>query len=361
MKLTQTLKRKNENITTYRYRQIDENSGECVSSALICLRDSQYAGRYIPTLTVADVFTKEEYRNRGLVRQMIEAAHINARDLGAYVSLLHPFSFSFYRKFGYERISDTVKVEFPLAALNCIEEYKELQLLDESSYGDLLTLFEKFIHGRNLCFKRPNIAQFLRKRSNNYLYYNGKNLEGYIAIELDNRTLTVKELAFLDREALVSLLAFLKKWKDDADKVVICDIGPVPEVDYILKNYSDTVYTVIPDLCARVLDTEKMLLANEYPKEYGIFTLKVNDVLESVRGVFKVEYANKICSVERLDSSAIADLELDARALTRLLYGYDSYTSETLSYMDNVKIHGDIYDLLRAFPKRTTCGLFEHF
>ncbi len=360
MKLTQILKRKNEDITTYRYRQIDENSGECVSSALICLRDSQYAGKYIPTLTIADVSTKEDYRHQGLVRQMIEAAHLNAQALGAYVSLLHPFSFSFYRKFGYERVSNTIKVEFPLDSLEHLKDYKELRLLREADYNDLLCLIEKFIQGRNLCFKRPNISQFLRKRASNYLYYNGDSLEGYISVELDSMNVIIKEMAFLNRGALISLLSFLNKWRDVADKVIICDIGPIPELDYILKDYTSTSYTVIPDLCARVLDTQKMLLANEYPKEHGVFTIKVNDTLASVRGVFRVEYENKIASVERLDNSTNSDAELSVEALTRLVYGYDSYTSETLSYMDDVKIHGDVYDLLRAFPKRT-CGLFEHF
>ena len=103
-----------------------------------------------------------------------------------------------------------------------------------------------------------------------------------------------------------------------------------------------------------------MLLANEYPIEHGVFTIKVNDTLPSVNGVFRVEYENKSCFVTRLDESTTSDVELGVRTLTRLLYGYASYTKETLSYMDDVKIYGDTYDLLRAFPKRT-CGLFEHF
>ena len=70
-------------------------------------------------------------------------------------------------------------------------------------------------------------------------------------------------MAFLNRDALIALISFLNKYRDVADKVIICDIGPIPEFDYILTDYTNTSYTVTPDLCARVLNTEKLLLANK--------------------------------------------------------------------------------------------------
>ena len=54
------------------------------------------------------------------------------------------------------------------------------------------------------------------------------------------------------------------------------------------------------------------------------------------------------------------DLYTPIDAFTKLVYGYEAYTQDQLSYLPGVKVQGDCTDFLAAFPKRHT-GLFEHF
>ena len=354
MKLTITPKRKNEYVSTYRYRQIDEISGECVSTALICIRGSRFSGNFIPTMTVADVATLPEYRNRGLVREMLETAHQKAREYGVYVALLHPFSFDFYKKFGYERVSDTVSAAFPLRALDDLPGASALVPIEEKYYEDVISLFREFSKNRNLMFDRYNISAFLRKKSETYLYFRGAELFGYILLEKNEEQakILISEAVFKDNDALLALLSHLRQYRDHFDTVEISDIEPIPEIYSVLEGKNVT-YESRGDLAAKILDTEGLLRANTYPVEHGAFTLRVIDPLPTVAGVFKVTYKDTQVTVERLSSDAEADVTADATALLRRLYGCDKTA-------DGITFHKNASDFVRAFPMRIN-GLFEHF
>jgi predicted acetyltransferase len=352
MKLTITPRRKNEYLNTYRYRQIDEASGVCASTALICIRGTRFSGSFIPTMTVADVSTLPEYRNRGLVREMLETAHSKAREYGAVIALLHPFSFDFYRKFGYERISDTVSATYPISTFELFSDGAPLMPLEEKYYDDLVELFRSFSENRNLMFDRYNIASFLKKKEDVFVFVYRETLCGYISIkkDMEQRSITVSEMAFSNEDALRALLSHLNTYKESFDTILFADLEPTPEIYSLLDGGR---MEMRGDLAARLLDTEALLLANEYPVERGEFILRVKDTLPTVDGVFKVTYENKKATVERLSDDATADVTAEAPTFLRRIYGCDEST-------EGFVFRGDASDFLRAFPKRIN-GLFEHF
>jgi predicted acetyltransferase len=147
-------------------------------------------------------------------------------------------------------------------------------------------------------------------------------------------------------------------FEGEFDEIEFSNIAMAPEIDLLLKHYTHTSYRVIPDIMAKTLNTEMMLLANDYPTKEGEFTVKVEDDMESVGGTFKVAYGGGDCKVSRTNSAA--DLTLSASAFTRLIYGYDGVNAELAKYMDGVMIEGRAEDFFLAFPKKP-CGVFEHF
>lgn len=354
MKLIIKQKKKNEYVNTLRFNQVDEATGKTVSTALICIRSTRFAGKFIPTMTVADVSTLPEYRNRGLVREMLNVAHSKAREYGAYISLLHPFSFDFYRKFGYEKISDTVSATFDAGELAAPSDTAELVPINEKYYDDVLSLFKEFSRNRNLMLDRYNISAFLRRSAETMLYFKDKILCGYIIFQKDteSRKITVSEVVFKDKDALKDLLYGIRKHSEGFVKIEILDCEPIPEIYELLENKKVT-YDSRGDLAARVLDTEALLLAHEYPEARGEFTVSVTDTLPTVSGIFKIMYEGKKCTVERLTEDIEADVTMDASLLLRTVYGCDippDIERETEA----------IKDFYRAFPKQTN-GLYEHF
>lgn len=352
---------------------ICRDDGTEMTHGTISTRMTRYAGSWIPTMTVGGVGTKPQYRRQGTVRALLEKLMPTVKENGWYVSLLHPFSFSFYRKFGYERVSDTVIADMPMSALDFLPRYTDLVPLEEArDPEEIVRLFAKFNQNRNLSFDRISVDQFKKDRCSTYLYYNASGAcTGYVITQIENHydginrmvsdNLHVWEIAYLDKDALMHLLAFLRVYEGELKTVRFHDIGLTPEVDLCLKHFMDTKYDIHPDIMARILDTEAMLRVNSYPTEHGVFTLRVEDNLPDVAGTFRVEYENGACEVERLDSDmAKADLTVGPTALAKLFYGTDAFDAVLASYLDGVKMENDAVDFFRAFPKRIN-GLFEHF
>ena len=351
MKLVIKQKKKNEYVNTLRFNQVDEGTGKTVSTALICIRSMRFSGRFVPTMTIADVSTLPEYRNQGLVRATLNEAHARAREYGACVSLLHPFSFDFYRKFGYEKVSDTVSATFKTSVLTPI---CDLTPLEEKYYNDIIELFRAFSKKRNLMLDRFDISAFLRRKAQTYLFLDDEELLGYITFEKDTekKQINVSEIVFRDENAILPLISYVGNFKEEFDTITVSDVEPIPEI-YGICERMGAVYESHGDLAARILDTEALLLANEYPEERGEFTLRVNDTIPTVAGVFKVVYGDKKCTVERLSDTTQEDITADASYLLRRIFGCDSTTTGIT--IANKK---DVF--LRAFPKRIN-GLFEHF
>ncbi len=359
-------------IKSSRYGIFNDNGVE-MAHAGICTRQTRYAGKWIPTMTVGGVGTSPQYRRQGAVRALLEDLMPKARENGWYVSLLHPFSFSFYRKFGYERVSDTIIADMPMTALDFLPRYPDLIPLDEANDpADIVALFAKFNQYRNLCFDRISPDQFRKHGCTTWLYYNAAGVcAGYVIVQVENHydninrmisdNLHVWEIGYLDKDALTHLLSFLRMYEGELKTIRFHDIGLIPEVDLCFKHFMDTRYDIHPDVMARILDTEAMLRANIYPTVHGVFTLRVEDWLPDVAGTFRVEYENGACEVERLDSEcAKADLTVGPTALAKLFYGTEAFDATLASYLDGVKMENDAADFFRAFPKRIN-GIFEHF
>ena len=359
------------NVSGCNFRVFSDDGSKNMSHARMDVRDSRFCGQYIKVMTWGGIGTEPEYRRHGCVRAVLEKTLPRGREFGTGISLLHPFSFPYYRKFGYERIYDTVQARMPITALDFVERYPDLVRYDDSKKDELLALFDKFSEKRNIMFRRTNTDLFTAGRSKIYLNYNAKNEPtGYVVIEeqkyfdginrMINDDLLIKEIGFLDRETLDRLLGFIRMYEGQADTVKFHDISPTPELDIIFKHNMETKYDIHPDIMARVLDTEAALKLCSFPEEHGVFTLHVDDWLPDVKGSFRVEYQSGKCEIERLSDDDDCEVTLSQTAFARFLYGTDGYSPDTAVYMDGVKINGRAPDFFRAFPKKIN-GLWEHF
>jgi predicted acetyltransferase len=336
---------------------------------------SRFNGKFINTLTIGGVGTKPEYRRMGCVRRLFEKAFELAPERGWVVSFLHPFSFSYYRMFGYEKISDHKIIEFPMKALDFVPRCPDLRLLDsEDALQDVLTIFNIFSENRNIMFQRYNARHYsLNPHKDNrftYIWYDKKGKPAsYITLSPENYylinrmasiNLNVYEMAFTDNESLMAILGFIRMYEGELDSVKIHNCAMFPELDFVLRHYTHTKYTIIPDIMGRILNVEEILKANKYPEEKGYFVLKVNDTLEYTKGVYAVEYQHNKAEVRKIADTGKYDIIAEMPALTQLLYGYDFYNAENVRYLPGVDLQTDAHDFFKAFPKRNN-GLFEHF
>ena len=349
------------------------------SKATFGTRNSRFHGKYIKTITVGGVSTEPEHRRSGYVRQMFDKVLPLAPEYGCAAAMLHPFSFAYYRMFGYERVCDHLIVEFPISKLEYLPRVNDLvKLSGNERVGDVIKIYEEFASKRNIMFQRyngqywplePKLSEkvtYIRYRSSKPVGYITLGVEKYFKVNHSaSINLNVYEMAYVNADALRDLLGFIRMFEGENETVKIHNCAMMPELDLMLRHYTHTSYVTVPDVMARVLDTRVMLEANEYPRAHGHFTVAVDDKLPSVMGVYGVEYGDGKCDVKKLADTADGytgryDLRCTVQAFTQLIYGYYSVNPAMLPYVDGVSECGDTEDFCRAFPK-CYAGVFEHF
>lgn len=344
-------------------------NGKILSTGYFTFTETSFSGGNVKSMLAGGIGTYVENRRGGNVRKMFEFMHEYASNEGVAVSVLHPFSFSYYEQFGYEKAADHKILRFPTRMIDFVPRRCNFVPYEESMLSDVLEIYKTFSKGRNLLLKRFDNTQYTREGRQTYVYYNSGKPSAYVTFSFsktfyvnhfENTLLTVNEMAYDCADSLREIFSFLRMFDGEFDEIELLDCSLCHEADLMLRHYVHTKYTLIPDLAARIINTEMMLNTNAYPEKEGEFTVRITDSMPTVSGVYNVRYGGNDKTVRRLSDSAEAQLTLSETAFVRLIYGYDSTDAKTAEYMSGVEIHKPCDDFFRAFPKRP-CGAFEHF
>jgi len=352
---------------------VDEN-GTHLSTGAFRYRQTRFGKEWIPTMTAGGIATPVEHRRGGNVRKMFSHMFEQGVKDGMVISVLHPFSFSYYRMFGYEKVADHLIIRCPLRMIDFVpRRCNFVPYTDpDTQLADLLSVYNAFAENRNLITARHDNLYFSEERVKGiktFLYYEDGKPAAFVSFttkkelivnHLANGLLSVVAMGWTSISAMKEVFSFLRMYEGELDDVEFANCSLCPEVDLLLRHYTHTYYQRLPDLMVRVLNTETLLAANDYPQKEGSFTLRVDDVLESVRGVYRVSYGGGDCRVQRLEDSASAEMTMTAPVLARLVYGYEGLTAQMAACMEELTMEGSCEDFFRAFPKKP-CGIYEHF
>jgi len=360
------------------FHAVSEGS-DSMSRGALTFRTLHFAGREIPCGLIGGVGTDPEYRRQGLVREIFREMAKECHRRSIPLTVLHPFSFAYYRKFGFERVADHTVLEFPITALRFAPRYPGLtRVRGDEARETLATVYNAFAaNGRHLMPKRdPSGFPVEDEKKMVYLSHDRDGRpDGYIIIEIENYfsvnrmvsvNLHVHEMIYLTPEALIKLFGFLGMFEGEMETVKIHNASMTPEVELRLRNYTHTRITTIPDLMARINDVKAFFEAVPYPETPGSFTLRTSEPPtspwsgETTNGSWRVDYANGKATVTRLSDDAPCDFSADIPALTQLVFGYQAYTPEFARYTENTLWYTPAADFFRAFPRRPG-GIYEHF
>ncbi len=353
--------------------------GARMSSGGLTFRTLHFAGREMTAGLIGGVGTDPEYRRGGLVREIFTEMAEECNRRAVPLTVLHPFSFAYYRKFGFERVADHRVLEFPITALSFVPRYPDLvRARGDKDSESLAAVYNAFAaDGRHLMTKRTP-GQFPTEDDKKKVYLSRDEEgrpDGYIIVEIENYfsvnrmvsvNLHVHELIFLTPEALTRLFGFIRMFEGEMETVKIHNAAMTPEVELRLRNYMHTRITLLPDLMARINDVKLFFEAVPYPEASGTFSFRTAEPPtspwsgEKTNGTWRVDYADGKGTVTRLPENADCDFTADVPALTQLVFGYDAYTPAFARYTENTAWHTPAADFFRAFPRRP-CGIYEHF
>lgn len=217
---------------------------------------------------VASVATWPEHRRQGMIKQLLIHGLKVMRDSGQTVSLLHPFSFAYYRKYGWEHVFDEKKYTVPRDKLPKTDDMKGTivrkraddwpllnriyQVYAAKYNGPLIRNEEWWLHRSALKDKEATIA----------VYASEQNIpSGYIIYKVKRREMKVAELIHLDEEARHALWQFIANHDSMVDKVTLT--VPADDALPFLLSEPSIKQEIVPYFMGRIVDVAAFI--EQYP------------------------------------------------------------------------------------------------
>jgi predicted acetyltransferase len=223
---------------------------------------------------IAGIATWPEYRRHGMVKKLLIHALEHMKEQAQTLSFLHPFEFSFYRRFGWETYTEYKKYEIPVTHIlqqfvssGHMKRTKDWRVLDEiyqsyaSNFNGMLLRDEEW-WTRQILIKKGNTAVF---------YDEAGTARGYIHYQVRNNEFTVYELVFLDEAARQGLWKFIADHDSMIEKVLLT----APSDDslaYLLAN-PRIKQEITPYFMARIVDIVPFL--EQYRTTAGADKVKI--------------------------------------------------------------------------------------
>jgi len=322
-------------------------------------------GQVVAARGIGGVASDPVTRGQGHVRAMFEHLLKTDRAEGQLVSVLFPFSHAFYRKFGYELCYEHTKASFPTSALKVFRPQvppTARLLLPTDSMAALMPIYTAFARQYSFMAARSEKSweRFTiddPKKACKYWYVlsRGGTDTAYVVFSYRagetqfERTLWVREYAFVGQDGFVDLMSFLHRFSAQARDVQMFLPDNLP-LSSLVEDASAVEMTAAHRPMARVLHVENVLRAMRHPQEDGAYSIYVEDAfLPENTGCYAVHYTKAgTVSVARCQNEA--DLHVSVQAFTQLVFGFMDISEA--AYRPDVRIAGNRPVLEKVFVKK---------
>jgi len=231
---------------------------------------------------IAGVATYPEYRRNGYVKSLMTDSLKHMRSNDQIVSLLHPFDISFYRKYGWEILSEKKKITIEKMDLKFLEQQQGLirRFSKETHNEEIEKIYQQYCTQYTGMLKRETNwwkQNVYDKDSQIAVYYNtDKEAMGYMLYHVKERKMEVQELVALDHEARIGLWNFICQHDSMVETVTIHLAGQDP-FPYFLPQ-PKVKMELSPYFMARVVDAEECLRKFRFLHENDPLFLHLEDL-----------------------------------------------------------------------------------
>lgn len=229
---------------------------------------------------VASVASWPEHRRQGIVGELLQHSLLKMKEAGQTVSMLAPFSFSFYGKYGWGHFTHYKAYTLKLTQLPRFPNYKgtfERIGTTEEDIVRLNDIYDQYAKKYNGPLKRElswwNHRIFQWKKGTVAIYINEEQQEtGYIFYEVKESRMNIHEMVALDTQSFKALWAFIYQ-HDSMIESVHLNVPMDDELPLLLKEPA-IEQKIHPYFMFRVVDVESFLKQ---------FPFQVNEQLEGRR------------------------------------------------------------------------------
>ncbi len=316
---------------------------------------------------IAAVATKPHFRRQKQVTALVTESLKIMKENEQVVSVLYPFKFSFYRRYGYENCAELGWVIAPPKNILIPKDFQPLEIKEishEESFKVIMSIREKIGKKFNLViFDSPKMwkENHLKKKSKIFIIIeNGKNV-GYFITNLEKREgpwnvrLNLRDAIVDSEKARLTVFDYIKKHTDQNKDFSFSFMGDERVTDYFDDLWEGGFkYQITGGPMFRVVDIEKAMELLEFKKNLEVsFSIKIDDEFAPWNTEqMNITIKNGKAKVERSNNKT-ADLITDISVFTQLFTGYR--TVYDLIESNKAIVIKEIAEKINlAFPKRYT-------
>lgn len=276
---------------------------------------------------VTGVGTYPEYANMGLMSDLIKLALGKMREDGQYISYLYPYSIPYYRRKGWEIMSDHMTFDLKDTQLPKITEvvgYVKRLSVDDA---DVMRTYDQFARANHGALIRNKFEwdEYWRweneeERTAAVYYDNSDNPQGYIFYWVEGDIFHIKEMIYLNQEAHHGLWNFIDAHFSMIE-AVRGDVYKNEPIAFLLED-SQIKETIEPYFMARIVDVKSFLKEFPFAGNFQPFHFVITDPVAAWNnGVFGLSIGEN-GSVQIIEKAVGNPVELDIQTLSTMMMSY---------------------------------------
>ena len=345
------------------------------SDLLVCCKHIEFTARvrdeWLPVVGLSAVASPPQHRRKGLIGDLLVESLAEYREREWPLSVLWPFEYGFYARYGWETCNRYVTATIEVDALSATQDSGsgEFRPVDPDEFDRLKPVFETWLDDTQLTIRRPadwwrdRVFQTYEKELFGQCWESDGKPRGYVVYTFeegdDGRKLKVHEFAYTDQEAYLNLLRFCHNHDSQVERVTL--YGPSHDglVD-VIDDRSALTVEVHAGPMVRIVDVPMAFEAVSYPsvEDASVVVAVEDDHAPWNDQAFEIVIEGGEATVT--ESNADPDATVGIGTLSQLFIGYLSV--DRAQRVGDLHIHSpEIAVALDAiFPERK-CFLSEGF
>ncbi|MFC6182356.1 GNAT family N-acetyltransferase [Lactiplantibacillus daowaiensis] len=295
-----------------------------------------FHGVTYPMNGIGDVMSAPEYSGRGGAGRLLTAALTEMAEKKVTLSYLAPFSFAYYRKFGYEQVFNHTQQRLAARDLPVIKPHDLSGTVTRYDNAGLALVNDFYaaqpVNQRGGLIREDWWQHYLTLKHDwsVAIYHNADHqIEGYLIYERQATNFAIQEWNFSTPAAFERLANFITKHGTTFETFSYEAPSEENGLDLLANPYSLQVQTT-PYMMARIVLLQDFLTRYPFTQDVAPVRLAItDDVLAQNQGIWELTVTNGNVTCDRVNTTldGDSDLQLTIQQLTKPLFGTRSLTS----------------------------------
>ncbi|PKU52115.1 GNAT family N-acetyltransferase [Lysinibacillus fusiformis] len=314
------------------------------------------------------VATYPEYRQQGIIKRLMIEALQKMRDNGQTISVLAPFSVSFYRHFGWELFFEKLHYTIPQAQFPSFG--KQLDIVKRMSFEWVEPeLFKEIKDFHNIMAILQNGGMVrddawwkrIERRSPDShfaAYFQADKIEGYIRYTIQQGTFVIQDFIVANYLAEQAIWRYITSHAASVDQITGVTSNHYPFGFYFKEPQFKR--EVIQDVMVRVVDVAAFMQQYPWGDITETLTIRIDDSFcHWNEHVYQI---NKNGQVSIIETNSVSDkhmLTLPINLFSAMMVGYLS-VKEAVVYANQSTVEKTLQRWQRALPTEKP-AFYEYF